>query len=105
MLQIYVRDLNNALILPVTQGRLYGASENEGKVCIGDTSLCKYTLKHINTMIRISNITYGCETVISSILIKSESYKWRMRQIFKLKKLFHNDELKSLGKIFFLYEA
>ena len=41
LLQIYVRDCQNDLILPVTQGGFICARDNELKLYIGDTSIQK----------------------------------------------------------------
>ena len=41
LLQISVRDLNNGIILPVYQDGFYDARSEDGKLCIGDTSLTK----------------------------------------------------------------
>ena len=42
LFKILVQDLHNYLILPMFQGYFFGARNDDGKVCIGDTSLSKY---------------------------------------------------------------
>ena len=71
LLEIYIRELYNYLVLYVTNGGLSGACEKLGKVCIGETSLKKCANKHIKTIRNKNNITCDCETCISSILLQS----------------------------------
>ena len=81
LLQILLWNLHNHLILPVTQGGFHGVRNEYGRVCIGDTSLRKYTPKQINPMINRNNITRGCETCISVMLLKSNLNKWWLTQL------------------------
>ena len=46
LLQILVRRMNNDLILPVSLGVFYGDRNEDGRVCIGYTSLRKYIPEH-----------------------------------------------------------
>ena len=41
-------------------------------------------------MININNITYGCETCISAILIQFALNKWWLTQLFKFEMLYIN---------------
>ena len=47
LLQISVQDMQNDMILPISQGVVSGARTFYVKVCIGDTSLRKYMPKYI----------------------------------------------------------
>ena len=62
--------LHNDLILPVSQGGCFGIRNEYSRVCIGDTSLINYMLKHIMSMSNITRITCECETFISTILFQ-----------------------------------
>ena len=75
MLQIFVGELHNNLILPVDQGVFSGAWDDKGRVYIGDTSLRKYILKHINTRSNINIITCGCETYTGTMLLQYDLNK------------------------------
>ena len=48
LLQISLCELHYDLILPVSQGGFYGARYEEGRVCIGGTSLRNYNKNHIH---------------------------------------------------------
>ena len=45
---------------------------------------------NIKPMINIKNITCGCETCISAMLLQSDHNKWRISQLSKLDKLYIN---------------
>ena len=60
ILQISVRELQNDMILPISEGNIFGTITVDGKVCIGDTSLSKYMPKYIKPMRNINNIICGC---------------------------------------------
>ena len=47
LLKISVCEMHNGIILPVYQGGFYAARKMYGRACVGDTSLRKYTPKHI----------------------------------------------------------
>ena len=50
LLQISVQELQNDTILPGSEGAVLGARTVDGKNCIGDTLLSKYTPKYIKLM-------------------------------------------------------
>ena len=79
MLQFSVRKLKNDIILPVSQGEFSGARHEEVRVLIGDTSLRNYMPMYIKPMSNISNITCGCETCISAMLLQSDLNKQWLR--------------------------
>ena len=62
----------------------------KGKVCILYKSLMKYIPKFINLVSNINNITWGCKTCISEILLQSYLNKWWLSQLAKLDKLYIN---------------
>ena len=72
--------MHNDNILPVSQGEIYGARNKYGRVCIGNTSLIKYTPKHTNTTIKRNRIACGCETCISAMLLQFDLNRWRLTQ-------------------------
>ena len=90
LLQISVRELHSDLILPVSQGRFCGARNSDVRVCIGDMYLRKYMPKYVKQMSNRNNITCGCKTCISAILLSSDLNKWRSTQLVKLDKLYIN---------------
>ena len=47
LLQIPVREINNDMIFPSSEGGFSGARTVDGSICIGDTSLSKYMPKYI----------------------------------------------------------
>ena len=47
LIQISVRDMKNYIILPVSQVAFHDATNQDDILCIGDTSLRKYTQKRI----------------------------------------------------------
>ena len=71
LIQISVWEIKNDLIIKVSQGGFYGARNEYDKVCIRDTSLRNYMHKKIKPMRNRNNITCGCETCISAMLLKS----------------------------------
>ena len=76
--------MHNNIILPVYQCGFNGARNKDGKVCIGYTSLRKYTPKRIKPTSNINKITCGCETCISAMSLQYDSNKWRLIQLVKL---------------------
>ena len=76
------------MILPICVGDFYGARIVDEKVNIGDTSLLKYMPKYIRPMSNRNNITRGCKTSISAMLLQSDLNKWRLSQLAKLDKLY-----------------
>ena len=98
MLKIYAHELQNDLILPLNQGGLYSACDNEGKIFIGETSPQKYTPKHMNLTMKIIKITCIYKTCISSMLHRYEWNKRGLIQMSKFEKLFHNTKPTSLEK-------
>ena len=69
-LQISVRDLHNVFFKPVSQGELSGAQDEEGRVCIGDTSIRNHISKLTNSCGNINKITCRCETCISDMFLQ-----------------------------------
>ena len=59
------------MILSIYQG-VFFARNVDGKVCIGDMSLRNYTPKNIKPMSNRNNITCGCKTCISDMLLQSD---------------------------------
>ena len=59
--------MKNNIILPLPQGGFHGAINEYGRVCVGNTSIIKYTTKHTNPMNRI---TRGYDTCISDMLLQ-----------------------------------
>ena len=57
------------MILPIPQGGLFGAINEDRKVRIGDISLRKYMSKHTKLMININSITSGFKTSIRAMLV------------------------------------
>ena len=90
LLHIYIGEFHTYLILPVTQGGLYGAHDNEGEICIGDKPIQKHLPKYVEPIINRNKIKCGCETCISSMLLQYKYNKWKLIQIYKFEKLFHN---------------
>ena len=76
LLQISVCGLHNDLILPVSQGGFYDARDENGIVCIGDTSPRNYTPNKMNPTRDIDRISFGCETCISVVYLQSNLNKW-----------------------------
>ena len=76
--QIWVKELHNDMILPRSEGGFPGVITVDGNICIGDTSLSnsKYMPKYIKPMSNRNNITFGCDTWISAMLIQSDLNKW-----------------------------
>ena len=70
LLQTSVRELHNDLILPVPQGELYGARNQEGRVFIGDTSMRKYMTNNIKHIIIRHFFICRCETYIIAVLFQ-----------------------------------
>ena len=71
LLQFSVHELHNDLLLPVSKGGFSGARGKEGREWIGNTSLIKYTPKHIKQAINTNNITCGCEACIIAMFVGS----------------------------------
>ena len=84
------RELHNDMILPSSEGDCFGAKTIDGNICIGDKSLRKYMKKYIKPTRNIKNITCGCKTFISAVLLQSDINKWRISQLAKLDKLYIN---------------
>ena len=57
------------MILPIPQGGLFGAINEDRKVRIGDISLRKYMSKHTKRMININSITSRFKTSIRAMLV------------------------------------
>ena len=64
----------------------------DGKLCIGDASHRKYMPKYIKLTRNRNNITRGCKTCISAMILQSNLNKWRLSQLAKLDKLYINSE-------------
>ena len=60
------------------------------KVCIGDIYIRKYIPKYIKPMSNRNNITRGCKTCISSMLLQLDLNEWRLSKLAKLDKLYIN---------------
>ena len=75
----------------------------DSKVCIGDTSLRKYMLKHIKPTGNINNITCGCKTCISFMLLRSDFNRWRLKKWEKVDKLYINSEATRILQISKIY--
>ena len=58
LLQISLRELHNDRILPSSGGGFFGENNIAGNICIGDTSLSKYTPKYIKLMSNRNKITF-----------------------------------------------
>ena len=69
---------------------VFGAITVDGKVCIGNMSLRNYTTKYIKPKTNRNNITCGCKTCISAILLQLDLNGWRISQLDKLDKLYIN---------------
>ena len=61
--------------IPISEGDCFGERKVDGKVCIGDTSLSKYMPKYIKPTSNRNNITRGCKTCISDMLLQSDLNK------------------------------
>ena len=85
-----------------TKGDCFGAITVDGKVCIGYTSLRKYTPKYIKQTSNRNNITCGWEKCISAMLLQSDLNKWSLLQLAKLDKLYINPALTILSQIFII---
>ena len=73
--QISVQELYNDLLLSASQCGFSCEINEDGKIYIGYSSLRKYMPRHIKPMSNINNITFGCETCISSMLLQSDFKK------------------------------
>ena len=62
----------------------------KGIVYISDTLLRNYTPQHIKPISNIKNITCGCETCISFMLLQCYLNKWWLRQFGRNEKLYLN---------------
>ena len=80
LLQVSLRELHNDMILPSSRGGFSGARTIDGNICIGDMSPRKYMPKYIKPMSNRNNITCGCETCISGMLLQQDLNKWRISQ-------------------------
>ena len=78
------------MMLPIYQGGFLGAKTVDGKVCIGYKYLRKFIPKYIKPMSNINNITCGCETCISAMLLQSDINKWSLSKLAKLDHLYIN---------------
>ena len=67
---------------------MFDTIPNDEKLCIGDTSLRNNTPIYIKPMSNINNITCGCKTTISAILLQPDINKSRLSQFSKLDKLY-----------------
>ena len=85
--QISVRELHNYMILPSSEV-FFGARTVDGKICIGYMSIRKYMPKHLKPMSNRNNITRGCETYISAMLLKSDLNKWIISKLSKIDRLY-----------------
>ena len=90
LLQISVREPQNDTILPGFEGGFSGARTIDRNICIGYKSLRKYTPKNMKPMIDRNNITCGCETCISAMLLQSDLNKWRISKLAKIDKVYRN---------------
>ena len=88
------------MILPSSKGGLSGAITVDGNIFIGDTSLRKYMPKYMKPMSSRNNITCGCKTCISTMLLQSYINKWRISQLYRVDKLYINSASTRLLDIF-----
>ena len=88
ILQIPVRELHNDMILPSYERGFFGARTIDGNICIGDTSLRKYTPKYKKPMSNKNKITCGYKTCIIYLLLQSDLNKRRISQLDKLDHLY-----------------
>ena len=58
------------------------------KMYFGYTSLKNYMPKNIKPVSKRNNITCGCKTRTSALLLQSYLNKWRLSQLDKLDKLY-----------------
>ena len=75
------------MILPISQGGLFGAITVDVKVCIGDTPHRKYMPKYIKPMSNRNKIKCGCETCICAMLLQLYLDKWSISSLVRLYKL------------------
>ena len=85
------------------QGGFFGAITVNEKLCMGDTSLSKYIAKNIKPIRNRNNISCGCKTCISAMLLQSDLNKWRLPKLAKINKLYINSESTRLLKISEIY--
>ena len=78
------------MILSISQGGFCGERTVDSTICIGDTSLRKYTSRNIKPMSNINKITCVCKTCISNILLQSDLNKLRLSQFAKIDELYIN---------------
>ena len=100
LLQISVRELHNDMILPSSEGGLSGAITVHGNIFIGDTSFRKYMPIYIYPTRKRNNITCGCETCISAMLLQPDLNKWRISKLSKPDKLYITSASTRLLEIF-----
>ena len=78
------------MILTISEGVVFGARTDDGKLCIGYKSLRKYMKKYIKPMRNRNRITYGYKACISDMLLQSYLNKWKLSRLNKLDKLYIN---------------
>ena len=71
LLQISGQELHNDMILQMYEGGSFGAIKFNRKLFIVDTLIRKYISKYIKPFSNRNNITCGCKTFISAMLLKS----------------------------------
>ena len=79
--------MHNDMILPISQGKFFGAKTVDVKVCFGYIPLSKYMPKYIKPTRKINKITCSFKTCISSMSLQSDINKWRLSPLAKLDKL------------------
>ena len=75
LLKISVKELQNDMILPSSEGGFSGARTVNRNTFIGDMSLRKYITKYIKPMSNINKIICGCKKCISEMLLQSDLNK------------------------------
>ena len=87
------------MMLPISEGDFSCSRPIDGKVCIGDTLLRKYTPKYIKPASNRNRIACGCKTCIIAMLIQPDLNKWRILKLEKLDKLYINSASNRLLQI------
>ena len=77
LLQISVWELHNDLILTIYQGGSFGTRNVDRKLCIGDTSIRRYTLINIKPRCNRNVISCKWKICISAMLLQSDMNKWQ----------------------------
>ena len=106
LLQVYVRELYNRLLISTDDGGLKDARDEDDIIIISDSTLCSLLPTQFKKMSERYKVMCGCEFCIYDKSIYSLLLSWRDRYLKKMKDKSENNQSRRSGeKSHHIYET